>query len=269
MRISARTRVFALLGDPVAHSLSPRIQNAAFQAAGIDAVYIALQATAADVAAQMTTLIRNGGGGNVTVPFKEVAAASPGTRESRVEQLGSANVFGAGDTGLVLGNTDVDGILAALAALDAPSDAWCVLGTGGSARAVVGAAAERGARIAVRSRNPERAVAFSAWAMSIGVAAAEASECNVLINATPLGLSASDALPINIATLSPTTIVLDLVYRAEGTTTLVCACNAIGMRAADGREVLLAQGAASWRVWLPGSAPPVEMMRAALDGRLG
>lgn len=269
MRISARTRVFALLGDPVAHSLSPRIQNAAFQSAGIDAVYVALQTTAADVASQMATLVRNGGGGNVTVPFKEVAAAAPGQRESRVDLLGSANVFGACETGVRLGNTDVDGILAALDALEAPADAWCVLGTGGSARAVVGAAADRGATVAVKSRDPQRGAAFGAWAASIGVAGAELPECSVVINATPLGLSASDAPPINVATLSPKTIVLDLVYRAEGTTTLVSACNAIGMRAADGREVLLSQGAASWRVWLPGIAPPVEMMRAALDGRLG
>ena len=267
MRISARTRVFALLGDPVSHSLSPRIQNAAFQAAGIDAVYIALQVTASDLTAQMTTLVRRGGG-NVTVPFKEVAAAAAGRREPRVELLGSANVFGGDDGDLQLGNTDVDGIVAALDQLEAPADAWCVVGTGGSARAAVGAAAERGARIAVRSRDPARAVAFGAWAASIGVAAAEPAECSVVINATPLGLSAGDASPINIASLSPNTMVLDLVYRADETTALVRACSAIGLRAADGREVLLAQGAASWRIWFPGVTPPVEVMRAALDGRL-
>ena len=268
MRITARTRVFALLGDPVAHSLSPRIQNAAFQAAGIDAVYVALQSTADGVAAQMATLVRGGGGGNVTVPFKEVAAAAAGVREPRVAQLGSANVFGGVDGNLHLGNTDVDGILAALDELEAPADSWCVLGTGGSARAVVGAAAVRGAKVAVVSRVPERAATFGAWASSIGVAGAEPGDCSVMINATPLGLSAGDPSPVNVAMLSPGTIMLDLVYRTEGTTALVRACQAIGMRATDGRTVLLAQGAASWRIWLPAVTPPLEVMRAALNGRL-
>jgi shikimate dehydrogenase len=122
--------------------------------------------------------------------------------------------------------------------------------------------------IAVQSRDPHRAAAFSAWASSIGVAAAEPGACSVVINATPLGLSASDALPVDVTTLPAGTILLDLVYKTEGTTAIVRACQAIGMRAVDGRTVLLAQGAASWRIWLPGVTPPLEVMRAALDGRL-
>ena len=109
------------------------MQNAAFQAAGLDAVYVGLRLQADDVAAQMLTLARTGGGGNVTVPFKEVASGATGGREARVELLGSANVFGGVDGVLQLGNSDVDGILSALDQLDAPRDAWCVLGTGGSA----------------------------------------------------------------------------------------------------------------------------------------
>ena len=268
MRVSARTRVFALLGAPVAHSLSPRMQNAAFQAAGIDAVYVVLQPTAESLAAQMVTLVRGGGGGNVTVPFKELAAKAPGAREARVDLLASANAFGGADGAMRLGNTDVDGILAALDQLAAPSDAWCVIGTGGSARGVVGAAAERGARIAVQSRDPERGRAFSSWAASIGVGKADAAECSVVINATPLGLSEGDPPPLNIATIARDAVVLDLVYNVDGPTRWVRACIAVGRRALDGREVLLAQGAASWRIWLPGLTPPVEVMRAALDGRL-
>ena len=269
MKVSARTRVFAVLGDPVGHSLSPRMQNAAFQTAGIDAVYVALQSTAEGLATQMMTLVRGGGGGNVTVPFKEAAVQVDGMREPRVEQLGSANVFGSASGELKLGNTDVDGILAALDRLEAPADAWCVIGTGGSARAVVGAALERGARLAVRSREAKRGREFGAWAESMGVAPAEPAECSALINATPLGLSAGDPPPLNIATMSREMVVLDLVYNTDGPTPWVRACTAVGMRALDGREVLLAQGAASWRIWLPGITPPIEVMRAALNGRLG
>lgn len=269
MKVTSRTRVFAVLGDPVAHSLSPQMQNAGFQAAGLDAVYVALQPSADELAGQVTALVRGGGGGNVTVPYKEIAARAPAAADARVAQLGAANVFGGADTGVRLGNTDVDGILAALDALHATADAWYVVGTGGSARAVVGAAAERGARIAVRSRDAARGVAFAAWAESIGVRRAEASECRVVINATPQGLAAADPHPLDVAGLAADTVAIDLVYRRDGITAWVQACRARGLDALDGREVLLAQGAASWQFWFPGVAPPVEVMRAALNGRLG
>lgn len=269
MKVTSRTRVFAVLGDPVAHSLSPQMQNAGFQAAGLDAVFVALRPTEACVAEQMLALARGGGGGNVTVPFKQVAARAVGRRDGRVEQLGAANVFAAADDGLLLGNTDVDGVLAALDALHAPADAWYILGTGGSARAVVGAAAERGARVAIRSRDPARAAALGAWAASIGVQGAEPAECRVVINATPQGLEAADPHPLDVGAMPTGAVALDLAYRQDGPTAWVRACAARGVPALDGREVLLAQGAASWRLWFPGTTPPVEVMRAALNGRLG
>lgn len=269
MRVSARTRVFALLGDPIGHSLSPRIQNAAFQAAGLDAIYIALQPTAETLAGTMTALVRGGGGGNVTVPFKEVAARVAGIRSERVDRLGAANVFGSIDGALQLGNSDVDGILAALDALGSTSRSWLVLGTGGSARAVVGAAAERGASLAIRSRSKERGGAFADWAASLGVTSADPAECGSVINATPLGLAEDDPYPLNPAEIAPASAVLDLTYTVTGTTRWVRECRARKLEATDGREVLLAQGAAAWSCWFPKQAPPLEVMRAALHGRLG
>ena len=269
MKVSARTRVFAILGDPVAHSLSPAMHNAGFQAAGLDAVYVALQPSAGEVASQMATLARNGGGGNVTIPFKSVAAGAAASRDARSERLGTANVFAGGPDGLRVGNTDVDGIGSALDRLSAPTDAWLVLGTGGSARAVAGAAAERGARLAVRSRDPRRASGFAAWAKTVGVPPAEVSECRTVINATPLGLAPGQPLPLDPATIAAGVGVLDLAYAQTGPTAWVRACRARGLEAMDGREVLLAQGTASWAFWFSGVAPPVEVMRAALDGRLG
>ena len=270
MKITARTRVFALLGDPVTHSLSPRMQTAAFQAAGLDAVYVAIAVLAEDVETVMTALVRNGGGGNITIPFKQVAGrCARGTRDARVERLSSANVFGRSDGQLQLRNTDVDGILAGLDALNVESAAWCVIGTGGSARAVAGAAAERGARIAVRSRDAKRAADFAEWAASIGVPAAELAECGAVINATPLGLAPRDEHPIDPASIPAGAAALDLTYLRPGETPWVRACRERGLRASDGREVLLAQGAASWALWFPEAAAPVEIMRAALDGRLG
>lgn len=268
MIVTAHTRVFAVLGDPVAHSHSPRMHNAGFQAAGLDAIYVALQPPAEGVVAQMMTLVRSGGGGNITIPFKQIAAQAPATRDPRVERLGSANVFGGIGGDLHVGNTDVDGVLAALDRLDVIADAWWVLGTGGSARSVAGAAAERGARVAIRSRDLARAADFAAWAASIGAGAAEPGECRLVINTTPLGLSLADPQPLDPGRLPAGAAVLDLVYAPIGATAWVRACQARGVRALDGREVLLAQGAASWKLWFPEVAPPIELMRAALDGRL-
>lgn len=270
MRISASTRVFAVLGDPVSHSLSPRMQQAGFLAAGLDAVYIALPCTAVQLPVVVETLVASGGGGNITIPHKHAAAALTGTRDERVATLGVANVFGSSNGGgIALANTDVDGVLSALDRLEAPPTAWYLLGTGGSARAVVGAARERGARIAVRSRAPGRAEAFMAWCASIGVVAAAVDECEVVINATPLGLTGGDTLPIDAAQCPALRVALDLTYLEHGATRWVEACRARGLRAEDGRHILLVQGAASWRTWFPGVTPPMAVMQAALDGRLG
>ncbi|MEP6589647.1 MAG: hypothetical protein ABJC19_00560 [Gemmatimonadota bacterium] len=267
MRANAGTRLFAVLGDPVRHSLSPRFQNAAFRAAGIDATYVALATTAADVEPLMRTLAANGGGGNVTIPFKSIAAAVTANASARVRTLGAANLFGSDASGLCLGNTDVDGILAALDAIGGAAGPWCIVGTGGSARAAAGAAMERGVSIAVKSRDPARATAFGEWATARGLALADPDACRVVINATPQGLQDDDPMPLDPARLDGCEAVLDLTYRAEGTTAWVRACRAHGLNAADGREVLVHQGAASWALWFPEQRPPLDVMRAALDGR--
>jgi shikimate dehydrogenase len=269
MRPSAHTRVFAVLGNPVAHSLSPRMHNAGFLAAGIDAVYVALAVDAAGVSSLMHALVMAGGGGNVTVPHKQVAAASGHAITARVARLGAGNAFGMVDSLVTVENTDVDGVLAAVDRLGVTAQSWCVLGTGGSARAVVEAARERGTRVAVRSRSAERQAAFVQWMTGIGVETAGSDECDLVLNATPLGLGPHDALPVDLATLPAVVGAVDLTYRADGPTAWVRRCHERGVAACDGRETLLVQGAASWRLWFPEVSPPLEVMRAALDGRLG
>lgn len=266
--IGARTRVFAVLGDPVAHSLSPVMHNAAFRATGLDACYVALRCEVGRVGELVRGLVASGGGGNVTVPHKETVVGSIARPSPSVSRLGAANTFW-GDDGVVAGDdTDVEGILAALARLDAPATSWLVIGTGGSARAAVAAAAERGAAVAVRSRDEGRGRDFSRWAAALGVGAAEPAACEVVINATPLGLRPGDALPCPAAEHSRATVALDLVY-ASGGTKWVSELRASGLRAVDGREVLVAQGAAAFQRWFPNVAPPVEVMRAAVARALG
>lgn len=269
MRPTARTRVFAVLGNPVQHSLSPMLHNAAFLAAGLDAVYVALPVSEVDLPVIARALVECGGGGNVTIPHKRAAAGIIGTRSERVRTLGVANLFGGSGHGeLSLGNTDVDGILAAHGAVGAPDGPWLVLGTGGSARAVVGAALERGVAIAVHSRDAGRQAAFASWANSIGVTSVAAADCVVAINATPLGLAGDDPFPLMPGAQPRIESVIDLTYRATGESRWVSACREQGIAGVDGREVLLAQGAAAWPLWFPGVTPPIEVMRAAIYGRL-
>ena len=134
--IDGTTRVFAILGDPVAHSLSPAMQNAAFRVLGLRAEYVPLRCDAADLPGLMRALVRAGGGGNVTVPHKEAAARAVDRPRGLVERLGACNAFW-GENGACAGdNTDVAGVGAALDEVEAPPGSWLVLGTGGGARAV-------------------------------------------------------------------------------------------------------------------------------------
>lgn len=265
MRIDGRTRVFALLGDPVSHSLSPAMQNAAFQVLGLDAVYVALRCSDALLPSLMRALADAGGGGNVTIPHKALAARSADRTVGPLPE--ACNVFWGEQGALLAGNTDVLGVGQALDALEAPSTTWLVVGTGGSARAAFAAARERGARLAVRSRDPARAEQALRALEAEGVKRATEEECEVVINSTPLGLEPADPLPITPFETPKARAVLDLVYHAGGTP-LVQAYAERGIRAADGREVLLAQGAAALETWFPGVSAPREVMRAAVRAAL-
>ena len=265
--MTSRTeRVFALLGRPVAHSLSPRMHNAAFAAMGIRATYVALDCSASLVPALITALTENGGGGNVTVPHKGVAASAV-TRMVGAP-ADACNTFWAEEGTAVGDNTDVGGIAAAIEALGTQADTWLIIGTGGSALAAVAAAVKRGARVAVQSRNDERAAGFMARALEMGASAASPSECTLIINATPLGMGDGDHLPLRPEAAPQARFALDLVYRA-GETAWVRAMRSAGVRAMDGREVLIRQGAAGFERWFPGRAAPVEIMRGAVRAALG
>jgi shikimate dehydrogenase len=265
--ISGQTRLFAILGDPVAHSLSPAMHNAAFRALGLDAVYVALRARAIEVPALLNGLARAGGGGNVTVPHKEVAAEAVERRSPRVAALGACNTFWWEDAAVQGDNTDVAGVLDALERLEAPATAWLIAGTGGGARAAVAAAVARGAGVAVRSRDAGRRRAFEAWCREQAAPVVEPESCEVLINATPLGLRPGDHLPLAHDDAPGAQVAFDMVY-ARGETAWIRLMRQEGLRAADGRAMLLAQGAAAFRRWFPDEDPPIEVMRAAVNDAL-
>jgi shikimate dehydrogenase len=265
--IDGNTRVFALIGDPVAHSLSPAMQNAAFRALGLRAVYVALRCIPDDVAPLIRALIRAGGGGNVTIPHKEAAAAAVDRQLDDAGEVGACNVFWGEDGTVLGGNTDVEGLLRALEPLEPPSDPWLIVGTGGGARAAAIAAARYGARVAVSSRSADRAAAFARWISERGIESASSGECGLVVNATPLGLRADDPMPLDPGLAPAARAAFDMVYRT-GETPWVRAMRAAGLRAADGRGMLVAQGAGALQRWFPDVRAPTEIMRAAVDAAL-
>ena len=261
IRLSGSTRVYALLGDPVSHTMSPCMHNAAFAVLGLDAVYVAIRCDAPELAGVMRALALNGGGGNITVPHKQTAARV--LAEAGISAPPGVNTFWGVDGTLRGAETDSAGILTALQRLGATDGKWCVVGTGGSALAALQAARTAGAHVAVRSRAAERAQRFMEHVRAAGVPAAVPEECTLVINCTPLGLRDTDPMPVPVEEVPPGLLVLDLVYRPGGTK-WVQALRARGIRASDGREVLLGQGVAAFERWFPQLRAPVEVMRAAL-----
>lgn len=270
----AGTRVFALLGDPVSHSLSPRFQNAALRALGHDAVYVALRCAPADVAGLLLGLARAGGGGNVTLPHKERAAAAVEVPSAAVRATGACNTFWAEDGRVHGDNTDVEGVRRAMRAVAGrPLGGARVLlvGAGGSARAALHAMREEGVeRVVILNRRQHRAgelaARFASPGFRVDVAGPEddltRDRFDLAVNATPLGLRPDDPLPPTGG--APFDAALDLVY-SPSETPWVRAMREAGIRAADGKEMLLHQGAAAFRCWW-GGEPPLETMRAALAG---
>jgi shikimate dehydrogenase len=265
---TAATRVFALLGDPVDHSLSPRIHNAAIAAAGLDAVYVALRCGGDELPGLLRGIAAAGGGGSITVPHKAAAARLVDRTAAAVERTGACNTFWL-EAGRVCGdNTDVDGFAAAVGALIGPPAGARVLllGAGGAARAALYALLRDGAaQVVVRNRDPVRAAALCRALEPAGrrtVAAPGTGErFDLVVNATTLGLRRDDPLPWDPLTGPLPGAVLDLVY-GEGDTPWVRRARELGVPALDGKEMLAAQAAEAFERWWARPAP-LEVMRSA------
>ncbi len=293
--IGGGTALAGVLGDPVRHSLSPAMHNAAIAALGLDWAYLALPVAAADLAVVLQGLEAiDCRGLNVTLPHKQAAAALAQELTPLARRLGAVNTLVRRDGGGWLGtNTDVEGFLAPLRGLAAREA--LVLGCGGSARAVVAGLVELGlGRIRVAGRDSTRLGRFLAscadWAPGLeplawGPAAhgqpdplAEAlAGADLVVNTTPLGMAsgrdpaAAEHSPLDpgqVALLRPAATVYDLIYIPRPTTLLRLAGER-GCRTIDGLEMLVQQGAASLRLWSGRPDVPVIAMRDAALARLG
>jgi shikimate dehydrogenase len=278
-QISARTQVVAVIGDPIAHSLSPTIHNAGFAEAGLDWRCVALPVRAGDAlaaAAGMRTLGLRGM--SVTMPHKSDICGGLDRLSAVAAALGSVNCVTRQDDELLGDNTDGAGFLGGLRQdfdLDPAGIDCVVLGAGGAARAVVLALADAGARsVRVVNRTPERAEQAAALAGSVGAVGtpADVAAADLVVNATPVGMGdgAGAALPLDRDLLHSGQVVAELVYHPAATA-LMAAATAAGARTANGVSMLVHQAAVAFSHWTGEPAPIAAMgaaARAALSSRV-
>lgn len=266
----ARPGRLVLLGHPVRHSLSPRLQDAALKAAGIALRYEALDVVPSEIQGVLAGLRAEGAAGNVTIPYKELVARACDELSPLAERIGAVNTFWS-EGGLLFGdNTDVGGFEQAVRVLLGGLPAAghvAVLGAGGAAAGVLAAIEGwQGSAALVYNRTMERARALAARYPSTVTVAASAEEAvagaSLVVNASSVGLR-DDSLPVPIEALSPSAAVLDLVYR-PGETPFVRAARARGHRAADGTRMLVEQGALAFERWF-GLVPNRAVMWEAVQ----
>jgi shikimate dehydrogenase len=268
-----RTR-FGLLGDPVSHSLSPTIYRAAFRHFGIQASYEAVlvpRGRPGSLARAMADLAASGGG-NVTVPHKLEAAVLVDIGLPASRRTGACNCFWMDEAGRLVGdNTDVGGFLRALRqleGLDLPGAAVLLLGAGGAARAVAVACGEAGAgSIAVRNRRSDKAremihgVGLERTARVVAEGEVRDRSYDLVVNATSLGLSADDPLPLRLDGVDAR-YAMDLVYGPEGTAWTAHAAG-LGIPTCDGLWMLVNQAILSVERWF-GPQTDVEGLASKL-----
>ena len=262
----ARPARVVLLGHPVAHSRSPRFQNAALAAARIPLEYGLIDVPPERLDATLRELRVQGAAGNVTIPHKEAVAASCDRLTPVAERVGAVNTFWMADGELWGDNTDVAGFDAAARALGTIRHHAVVvcLGAGGAAAAVCGAVAHwPDARVILLARSAPRASRLAdRFPGLVTLATALPEHATLVVNATPVGLL-GDVTPLAIEDLPRDADVMDLVYRREETQFVRLARTA-GHRAIDGREMLLHQGALAFERWF-GIVPDISAMRRALE----
>jgi shikimate dehydrogenase len=293
--VSAATALAGVLGDPVRHSLSPAMHNAALGELGLDWVYLALPVATAQLGTVLQALEAiDCRGLNVTLPHKQAVARLVSERSPLAERLGAVNTLVRRPAGGWIGtNTDVDGFLAPLR--QGTSQNWhgqdaLVLGCGGSARAVLAGLVELGLdRIRVAARRPEALDPFlqacRPWAPGLeGLLWREPADlvpaletADLVVNTTPVGMAstgdpaAADRSPLPpelVAALRSDCTVYDLIYTPRPTTLLRLAA-ARGCQTLDGLEMLVQQGAAALRLWSGLEQVPVAAMRRAALESLG
>jgi len=277
MVVSGKTRVYGVIGDPIDHSMSPTLQNAAFEALGLDCKFLAFHVKPAEVEKALAGMRALGIQGlNVTMPHKSAVIGFLNEVDENAKLLNAVNTIKNVDGKLQGFNTDGVGALRALRenGADPKGKKITLLGAGGAARAIAFALAPETAELCIINRTLNSAAELSnllyqkfnskifAYALSPLTLKANLAEADIFINATSVGMkpNASET-PVPKRWLKKNLTVMDIVYNPVETK-LAREAKAAGAKVVSGVEMLLYQGAASFEIWT-GKKAPVEVMREA------
>ena len=269
-------QVFGLVGNPVGHSLSPPMHEAAYEECGIDARYVTFEPAPADLGAAIEGARALGVRGlNVTIPFKRdvLDLVDPDDLAARIGAVNTVDFGDAADPAAIPTghNTDVAGVERAFAhhgvALDGRA---VVVGAGGAGHAAAFALADAGMDVAIANRTVESAHDLAdelggASGYDLGALASLVPDADVLVNATSVGME-GDETPVSAETLHADLAVLDAVY-SPIETRLLSEAASVGATTIDGGWMLLYQGVAAFERWT-GRDAPVERMNEALRARI-
>ncbi|PYJ34952.1 MAG: shikimate dehydrogenase [Verrucomicrobia bacterium] len=277
-----------VFGDPVAHSLSPQMQNAALHACGIDMQYARFHIRVNELRSALLFLRKLGFVGiNLTVPHKIAAFMQIDEADEFATRAGAINTIRVRDGKLIGSNTDGEGFLRAIRtefSIDLRDLRVMIIGTGGgTGRAIAWQCAlENCERLVLVNRTLKKANALAdqlrpffsaprllgpsarleAVASDEPVMRTQLADIDLIVNATPLGMNPSDPTPVPARLLAPHHIIFDCVY-GPSKTALIRSAEEAGARGANGLSMLLYQGALSFSVWFNREAP-INAMRAAL-----
>ena len=284
MQITGQTQIVGIIGDPIKHSRSPQIHNAAIAALGLDYVYVPFHVQSDNLGAAIEGFKAiNVVGINVTIPHKQSVIPYLDEISREATLIGAVNTLIFKDGAIIGENTDAPGFLQAMQedGLDVPQGGTAVvIGAGGSARAVVVALALAGVQtICITNRTVSRAVALArdlsektgVKIYGIGLDGSELPNAvgasQLIVNTASVSMDVSHPLLINPEWLEPQSIVYDIVYTPPETRLLQAAAEK-GCATIGGLGMLVHQGAIAFEKWT-GVNPPVETMRQALQGAFG
>jgi len=277
MAVSGKTKVCGLIGDPVEHTMSPAIHNAAFRELGLDYIYLPFHVKKEGLVNAITGMrALNIRGLNVTIPHKVDVLRFLDKLDPLAEKIGAVNTI-VNDDGFLTGyNTDAAGWLQAMLSrgCDPSNKKVAVLGAGGASRAISFILAERGAHLVILNRRlelewAEELAGRISTTFSRETRALELNRTNltgalekaeILVNATSVGMSPdTDQTPVDSDLLRPDLIVSDIVYNPVKTR-LLREAETAGAKTAGGLEMLVWQGALAFEKWT-GQKAPIELMR--------
>lgn len=265
-RITRRTRIYGVIGDPIAHSLSPQLHNTGFQGRKMDAVYLPfLVHNLRDFLGAIAPL--GVAGFSITLPHKESILRYLDDCDPLAASIGAVNTVVVRAGAKLYGyNTDYVGVLRALEQrMPLRGSRVLILGAGGAARAVAFALAQAGATVSILARRKQRAVALARATGGEAIARASLARefFDAIVNATPVGMYPyADRSPLDSRDLN-CRLFFDTIYRPQRTRLMQLATRR-GIEVVSGVEMFIAQGTAQWEIWTGERAPVASMRRAVL-----